>query len=99
MELLSDNGLMESTRSSFVFSERSIISMSLVFCNILLITYEKFQHEKSYFMHENEIFMGENEISMHENENFAQFFSRVKIPCKKLFSAQLPMNISGAKKS
>ena len=56
-------------------------------------------HEKSYFMHENEVFMGENEIFMHENESVAQLFSRVKIPCMKFCTSQLPMNISGAKKS
>ena len=57
----------------------------------------KLWHEN--FMHENFIFMQENEISMHKNENFAQRFSRVKIPWMKLCTARLPMNISWAKTS
>ena len=34
---------------------------------------------------------------MHENENFAKNISLVKIPCMKLYTTQLPMNISWAK--
>ena len=55
--------------------------------------------ENEISMQENEISMHENEIFIHENENFATKCSWVKIPCMKLCTAQLPMNISGARKS
>ena len=50
-----------------------------------------FSHTKG-FMHENFIFI-------HENETFAHIFSWVKVPCMTLCTAQLPMNISGVRKS
>ena len=49
------------------------------------------------FLHENFIFMGENEFSINENENLAQNCSWVKIPCIKLCTAQLSMQISTLK--
>ena len=67
-------------------------------CNILSLRRKSFMHENFTFIHINELFMQENDISMHENEifmhkneNFAQ--------CMKLFTAELPMKTSGARKS
>ena len=58
------------------------------------LLYENFLHENKIFQQENEISMYENEIFLHENEEFAPKFSRVNIPCMKLYTAQRSMKIS-----